>query len=194
MTARGGRTYTLLVGIAAAGVLIWVATKLGAYTTWRYWATIGVLAGAGMAFALTQRIAYGAWAEITPLAFLTALVVAVICAGWIAAVGQPLSNGARTDFTSWSGDMGIRGFVEHMARYVPVIAFGFGTLIASLPTAVGRVRPAVAEPPEAEREQPIVERRTAPAPAERPTARTAPERVSADGRRVPSRSPERTRV
>ena len=43
MTARAGRTYTLLLGIGAAGVLIWIATRVGDYSTWRYWAALGLL-------------------------------------------------------------------------------------------------------------------------------------------------------
>src|SRR5207302_5449939 len=92
MTAETGRSYTLLLGIGAAGVLIWVATRVGEQSTWRYWASLGLLAGAGLAFALTQRTAYGAWSEVTPLGFLLALVVAVICVGWIAVFGQPHGN------------------------------------------------------------------------------------------------------
>jgi hypothetical protein len=144
MTARAGRTYTLLLGIGAAGALIWIATRVGNYSTWRYWAALGLLAGAGFAFALTQRTAYGAWAEVTPLGFLLALVAAVICVGWIAAVGEPHSNWFRNHFSSWSGDIGIRSFVDNMTRYVSVAAFGFGALLASAPGAVGRTRPAPA--------------------------------------------------
>ena len=157
MTARAGRTYTLLLGIGAAGALIWIATRVGNYSTWRYWAALGLLAGAGFAFALTQRTAYGAWAEVTPLGFLLALVTAVICIGWIAAVGEPHSNWFRDHFSSWSGDIGIRSFVGHMVQYVSVTAFGFGALLASAPGAVRRTSPA---PAPAAVEQP------APPPAE----------------------------
>ncbi len=157
MTARTGRTYTLLLGIGAAGALIWIATRIGGDATWRYWAVLGVLAGAGLAFALTQRTAYGAWAEVTRLGFLVALVVAVVSVGWIAAVGEPHANWFRDHFSSWSSDLGIRSFVEHMASYVSVMAFGLGALLASAPGAVRRTRPA---PAAAVAEQP------APPPAE----------------------------
>jgi hypothetical protein len=153
MTAKTGRTFTLLLGIGAAGVLIWIATRVTGDSTWRYWATLGILAGAGLAFALTQRTAYGAWSEVTPVGFLVALVVAVICVGWIAAVGEPHSNWFRNHFSSWSGDLGIKNFVGRMTQYVSVLAFGFGALLASAPGAVRRTRPApapvVAEQPAA---------------------------------------------
>lgn len=155
MTARAGLTYTLLLGIGVAGLLIWLATRVGTATTWRYWAVLGILAGAGLAFALTQRTAYGAWSEVTPLGFLLAFVVALVCVGWIAIVGMPHANWFRDHFTSWSHDIGILGFVQHMTTYVDVMAFGFGALLASAPGAFGRA--------------------TAPAPA----GRTAVERPSA---------------
>jgi hypothetical protein len=177
MTAKTGRTYTLLIGIGAAGALIWIATRIGGQATWRYWAVLGVLTGAGLAFALTQRTAYGAWAEVTPVAFLVALIVAVVCASWIAAVGEPQANWFRDHFSSWSHDLGIRSFVEHMTAYVSVIAFGFGALLASTPAPVRRTRTAPA--PEA------VERPAPPPPAE-----FAP----VDGNGYTARTPEHTRV
>jgi len=151
MTARAGRTYTLLIGIAAAGALIWVATRVGTETTGRYWAVLGILAGAGLAFALTQRTAYGAWSEVTPLGFLLALVVALVCVGWIAVVGQPNPNWFRDHLTSWSDDIGILGLVQRMTTYVDVMAFGIGALLASAPGAFGRKAPAPVGPAVAER-------------------------------------------
>ena len=162
MTARAGRTYTLLLGIGVAGALIWIATRVGATPTWRYWAALGLLAGAGLAFALTQRTAYGAWSEVTPLGFLLALAAALICVGWIAAFGQPNGNWFRSHASSWSHDIGIRGFVDHMKTYVSVMAFGLGALLASAPGAVGRQPSAPPEPASVER----------PAPAPEPTVTT----------------------
>jgi len=183
MTARAGRTYTLLLGIGAAGALIWLATRVGDYSTWRYWAALGLLAGAGLAFALTQRTAYGAWAEVTPLGFLLALVAAVICVGWIAAVGEPHSNWFRNHFSSWSDDIGIRSFVGHMIRYVSVTAFGFGALLASAPGAVRRTRPspdpAAVEPP-------------ASAPVE--PAQSEPAPIGGSENESAARTPENTQV
>jgi hypothetical protein len=157
MTARAGRTYTLLIGIAAAGALIWLATRVGETTTWRFWATLGLLAGAGLAFALTQRTAYGAWAEVTPLGFLISFVVAAICILWLAIAAQPGANWFRDHVFSWSGGLGIRGFVTSMSTYVTVMAFGFGALLASAPGAIRRPAPAAAPGP-----APAAYRRPAP--------------------------------
>ena len=173
MTARTGRTYTLLLGIAAVGALVWVATRIGEASTWRYWAAMGVIAGGGLLFALSQRTAYGAWSEVTPLGFVLAFVVALICGGWIAIAGQPAPNWLRDHVLSWSGSMGIRGFVERMTTYVSVLAFGFGALIASAPGAFGRVREpasAPATPTPAYREPPP--RPSVPVDGDAPTVRT----------------------
>jgi hypothetical protein len=178
MTARTGWTYTLLLGIAAVGALVWVATRIGEQTTWRYWATTGVIAGGGLLFALSQRTAYGAWSEVTPLGFALALVVALICGGWIVAAGQPAPNWLRDHILSWSGDMGIRGFVERMATYASVLAFGFGALIASAPGAFGRARRPATAPA-----APAVADGTAPPPG-----------VPADRRTTTVRPRETTRV
>jgi hypothetical protein len=78
---------------------------------------------------------------VTPLGFLLAFVVALVCIGWIAAVGMPHANWFRDHFRSWSGDIGILGLVERMTTYVSVMAFGFGALIASAPGAIGRPVP-----------------------------------------------------
>jgi hypothetical protein len=178
MTARAGRTYTLLLGIGVAGLLIWLATRVGIETTWRYWAVLGLLAGAGLAFALTQRTAYGAWSEVTPLGFMLAFVVAVVCAGWIAVVGQPHANWFKDHFTSWSDDIGILGFVRHMTTYVDVMAFGLGALVASAPGAFGTAPAA---------EDAGVAERPAPAPGR-------PVTTNGDGAGPVTREREGTRV
>jgi hypothetical protein len=174
MTGRTTRTYTLLLGIAAAGALIWLATKVDGGSMWRYWAVLGLLAGAGLAFALSQRTAYGAWAEVTPLGFLVAFVVATICIAWIAVAGQPHANWFRDHVSSWSGDLGVRDFVDSMTAYVSVMAFGFGALLASAPGAVGRPVPAAAPGGPA----PVASRRTAAAESDTTVVRDR-ERVHA---------------
>ena len=180
MTARAGRTYTLLLGIGFAGALIYLAARVGTHATWRYWAALGLLAGAGLGFALTQRTAYGAWSEVTPLGFLLAFVVAVICVGWIAAFAQPHGNWVRSHASSWSRDIGIRGFVDQVSTFVWVMAFGLGALLASAPGAFGGQ---AAEPA-----GPVVAERPAPAPAGTPAA------ANGDGAEPVVRTRERARV
>jgi hypothetical protein len=142
-----------LFGVLVAGGLLWVATRVDGNSTWRYWATLGVLAGAGLVLALTQRAAYAAWAVVTVPAFLLAFVPAVVAAGWIAIAGMPNGNWLHDHVVSWSSDIGIRGLVSDLTRYVVVMAFGIGALVASAPGLVAREpvadKPAVDEAPAA---------------------------------------------
>src|SRR5262245_16206013 len=139
MTNRNA-SYSLLLGVAVAGALIWVATRVDGNSTWRYWATLGVLAGAGLVFAIAQRAAYTAWAAITVPAFLLAFIPAAAVAGWIAIAGMPHSNWLHDHIVSWSGDIGVGGLVNDLTHYVVVMAFGIGALVASAPGLLA-VRP-----------------------------------------------------
>src|SRR5204863_2489838 len=105
-------------------------------------------------------------------------IVAVLCAGWIAVVGQPHPNWFRDHFTSWSEDIGILGFVKHMTTYVDVMAFGLGALLASAPGAFGASAPAPAGRALAER----------PAPSGRPAT------TNGDGAAPVAQDRERTGV
>jgi len=55
-TVRGVFT---LVGAAAAGLLIWIATQISQGTTGGYWSAQGILAGAGLTMALSQLFGAG---------------------------------------------------------------------------------------------------------------------------------------
>ena len=46
------RGISTLAGAAVAGILLWVATQLGAQTSGEYWATYGLIAVAGLTMAL----------------------------------------------------------------------------------------------------------------------------------------------
>ena len=141
MTTDRGTPFTIVLGVLAAGALIWVATRIDGTTSWRYWASLGVLAAAGLVFALSQRASYAAWAVGAVAAFLLAFLPAAIAAGWIAVAGMPHSDWARNHVLAWSGDIGIRGLVVDLTRYVSVMAFAVGALLASAPALVaGRRR------------------------------------------------------
>lgn len=150
MTTRSGTAFTIVVGVVASGALIWAATRVDGTATWRYWATLGVLAAAGLVFALSQRASYGAWAVGAVTAFLLAFIPAAIASGWIAIAGMPHGNWLRNHILSWSGDIGIRHLVVDLTRYVSVMAFAVGSLLASVPALVARSRrteaPADGEP------------------------------------------------
>jgi MFS superfamily sulfate permease-like transporter len=125
-----GSALAVLVGIAAAGALVWLATKPNEQTTAGYWATLGILAGAGLVFALgmaLSRMARGRPLVSWPV--LVGLVVAVVVVGWVAIAQQPHSNWFHDHVNAWSGDIGIANVVDDLGAHVAVLAFGLGLLL-----------------------------------------------------------------
>ena len=52
------RGLTTLAAAGAAGVLLWAATLVGQRTDGRFWAEMGIVAGAGLVMAISQVIGY----------------------------------------------------------------------------------------------------------------------------------------
>jgi hypothetical protein len=112
-----------LAGAAIAGILLWAAANIGRHSTGGYWAAYGVVAAAGLIFALSQlRSRRGN----PPLLLLVAFVPVLIAAGWVLMAMQPHSDWLRTHVLAWSGDAGIRNVVEDVGIWVGVLAFGIG--------------------------------------------------------------------
>ena len=71
------RGLTTLLGVAAAGFLVWLATQFDLGSTGEYWAAMGILAGAGACLGLSQLL--GGWTKwgaptISPGVFLLAFL------------------------------------------------------------------------------------------------------------------------
>ena len=47
------RAVATLLGAGIAGFMLWVAAQLGRHTNGSYWAAYGIIAGAGLVFALS---------------------------------------------------------------------------------------------------------------------------------------------
>ena len=185
MTPNRNASYSILLGVLGAGGLLWVATRVDGDSSWRYWATLGILAGAGLVLALSQRAGYAAWIVGTVPAFLLAFVPAVVAAGWIAVAGMPQGNWLHDHVLAWSDDIGIRGLVTDLARYVEVMAFGVGALLASAPALVATRVPAEGAVPAGEVTAP------SPAPAETTAVTPGEPATAPDGRPVVERSRRR---
>jgi len=121
--ARGIST---LAGAAVAGILLWVATQIGAETSGEYWTTYGLIAAAGLTMALSQIL--GGWTKwgwprfsigVFTLGFLPVLVAGV----WILLARQPAD---WMNTSNWSRDLGIYGGVADLGNILPAIAFGIG--------------------------------------------------------------------
>jgi hypothetical protein len=136
------RAVMTVAGAAIAGVLLWAAAHIGRHSTGGYWAAYAVVAGAGLVFALSQlRGRLGNPPVMLALAFLPVLITA----GWVLVALQPHDDWLRAHVLAWSGDLGIRGVVEHVGIWLGVLAFGIGyTLGVSLEPAP---RAAVVVPP-----------------------------------------------
>ena len=138
------RAVATLAGAAIVGVLLWAAAHIGRHTTAGYWAAYGIVAGAGLVFALSQlRGRRGNPPAMFAFAFLPVLVTA----GWMLLAAQPHGNWFRDHVLAWSGDLGIGKVVGLVGIWLGVLAFGIGyTLGLALEPAPAPVAPVVVPP------------------------------------------------
>jgi hypothetical protein len=125
------RATVTLLSAAVAGFLIWIATQVGDGSNGEYWATYGLIAGAGLVMALSQLL--GGWTKwgmprISIDVFLWAFVPAAVAVLWIVIFHQPDHGLGRNHIRTWSNDIGIGGLVKDFKEYVGVLAFGLGLL------------------------------------------------------------------
>jgi hypothetical protein len=141
------RASVTFLGAAAAGFLLWLAAQNGQESTGRYWATIGIVAAAGMVFALSQvrgRTGH-------PLSmFLLGLLPVLVVAGWVLIGMQPNSNWFRSQILSWSGHLGIRGTVQDVGTWAGVLAFALGYMLGAVAEPAPRRRAVTGAPAQAD--------------------------------------------
>lgn len=128
-TTRG-----LMTALAAgtAGLLLWVATRVGEQTTGRFWASMGIVAGAGLAFALLQAI--GGWTKglrlrLSPGTFVLGFLPSLVVSGWILLATQPGSGWHGARVASWSSSIGVLDVVHDIGLWHGVLAFGVGLVL-----------------------------------------------------------------
>jgi MFS family permease len=123
-----------LIGVAAAGALLWLATTILPDTipdasAGEYWAAFGFVALGGLAIALSQLLGgwtkWG-WPRVSSNVFLLGFLPALIAGGWILAAHEPESYWLGSHVRSWSNDIGVDGFVDSMGLMIPAVAFGIG--------------------------------------------------------------------
>lgn len=130
------RGMATLLGVAVAGVLIWLAADafdqgsiLEENDTERYWAVVGVLAAAGLVMALSQLLGgwtkWG-WPRVSASVFLLGFVPALIAGGWVLMYLHPGDNSFADNVRDWSNDLGIENVIEDLTAFFPAIAFVIG--------------------------------------------------------------------
>jgi hypothetical protein len=130
------RGMATLLGVAVAGVLIWLAADafdqgsiLEENDTERYWAVVGVLAAAGLVMALSQLLGgwtkWG-WPRVSASVLLLGFVPALIAGGWVLMYLHPGDNSFADNVRDWSNDLGIENVIEDLTAFFPAIAFVIG--------------------------------------------------------------------
>lgn len=143
-----------LIGVAAAGFLLWLSTQFGGGDTEDYWIAVGLVAAAGLALVLSQL--FGGWTKwgwprVSGDVFVLGFLPALLLGGWVLLSGQPDDNWFQRHVVDWSGDLHISRLVRHLREgYLGVIAFGIGAVFGfTFDTTGPRVRRPVAAPPAA---------------------------------------------
>jgi MFS family permease len=128
------RATLTLIGAAAAGVLLWLATtvvpdSLADASRGAYWAAFGLVALGGLVMALSQLLGgwtkWG-WPRVSSHVFLVGFVPTLVVGGWMLAAHEPQNYWLGRHVRSWSGDIGIDGLVDSLGLMLPAIAFGIG--------------------------------------------------------------------
>lgn len=162
-TYDASRGLTLAFAAALAGLGLWGATQVGTQTTGRFWIAMAIIAGAGLLIALASHV--GAWTKglrmrISPSTFILAFLPVLVCVGWILIATQPGHGWQEGRIDSWSSSIGILGLVKSIALWHGVLAFGFGLMLGlsfdGVPAPASEVEPGPArsgragEPPPAD--------------------------------------------
>jgi hypothetical protein len=187
------RGLTTLLAVGLAGFLIWIATQVGQQTTGRFWASMGIVAGAGLVLAASQLL--GGWTKfgmprLSLGVFLLGFLPVLIGTVWIALATQPGNGWQEGRLRSWSETLGIYGFVREVGLYHGVLAFAFGLALGFCFDTHDRRRERVAAAPTTEPAagEPAAAERTAV--VEREPALTGTRSAVGYGTRVESREPE----
>jgi hypothetical protein len=155
------------LGAGVAGFLVWLAIQVGQQNTGRFWASMGIIAGAGLVLAFSQLLGgwtkWG-WPRLSPGVFLLGFLPVLVCVGWILIATQPGHGWQEGRLVSWSHSIGIYGLVHALGLYHGVLALGLGLVLGfTFDTTGPRRRDVVVDRPVAER-APVMERRVADEP------------------------------
>jgi hypothetical protein len=115
-----------LIGVAAAGALLWLASQLEADANGDYWTRMGIVAGAGLVMALSQLLGgwtkWG-WPRLSPTVFVLGFLPALAAGGLVLLAAQPDSSAFGA---GWAADLGLDGLAEDFTAVLPAVAFLIG--------------------------------------------------------------------
>jgi hypothetical protein len=137
-----------LLGVVAAGFLIWLATLFDLDATGEFWAAMGLLAAAGFVLGISQLL--GGWTKwglpvVSPGVFLFGFLPALILGGGILLATRDTGQGTRDTVSGWAQDLGIEGFVQDMSLFQGAIALAIGLVFSFVFDTAGPRREYVAE-------------------------------------------------
>ena len=137
-----------LLGVVAAGFLIWLATLFNLDSTGEFWAAMGILAAAGFVLGFSQLL--GGWTKwgfpvLSPGVFLLGFLPALILGGGILLATRDTGQGTRETVSGWAQDLGIEGFAQDMSVYQGAIAVAIGLVFSFVFDTAGPRREYVAE-------------------------------------------------
>jgi len=126
------RGLTTLLGVAASGLLVWVASGFDLASAGEYWAAMGILAGAGACLGLSQLL--GGWTKwgaptISPGVFFLAFVPTLVAVGGILVATRPTDTEEGDQVAGWIRDIGLGGVAEDLIVFQGVLAFTLGIVL-----------------------------------------------------------------
>lgn len=129
-----------LLGVAAAGFLIWLATQFDLGSTSEFWGAMGILAGAGAVLGLSQLL--GGWTKwgaptISPSVFLFGFLPTLVAVGGILVATRPTGTEEGEQVAGWIGDIGLGGLAEDLSLFQGVLAFGLGIVFSFIFDTMG---------------------------------------------------------
>lgn len=129
-----------LLGVAAAGFLIWLATQFDLGSTGEFWVAMAILAGAGAVLGLSQLL--GGWTKwgaptISPSVFLLGFLPTLVAVAGILVATRPTGTEEGEEVAGWISDIGLGGLAEDLSLFQGVLAFGLGIVFSFIFDTLG---------------------------------------------------------
>jgi hypothetical protein len=133
------RGLTIALSAGLAGLLLYLATRVGMQSTARFWASLGIVAAAGLVLALAPVL--GGWTKGLRLrfsrgTFLLGFVPVLVAVGWILMATQPGNGWHEGTIASWSESLGLMGIVHALGLWHGALALGVGVVLGTTLDAV----------------------------------------------------------